>query len=279
MFISKCFIYRVFGGRYVSTNYLPGEATSELRLTAFEAFLLERPTPDQLLEFIALRVLASIDSRAALIAMLTTSGHLALVGRFGQVDGHCFSTQALTVWNSDPLSQALKEDFPRVHDLSSHKDSKLEYFATGIDHLLVIPLIAPPQPSAVVAFGSTEAPSLPEDTLLLAQRVGRLASLYLGLSGYLASETTNGQSSSGAQGVERRLLDDLTPRQEAVLQLMAQGMRNKQIAFTIGYSESLVRQETMEIYRKLGVKGRHEAAALARRLGLTKSQFNYLLEA
>ncbi|MEY4197479.1 MAG: Bacterial regulatory protein luxR family, partial [Actinomycetota bacterium] len=36
------------------------------------------------------------------------------------------------------------------------------------------------------------------------------------------------------------------------------GMTNKEIAELIGYSESLVRHETMIIYKKLRVEGRHQ---------------------
>lgn len=263
----------------MSINHFSYEASSEALLTAFEAFLLERPTPDQLLEFIALRVLAAFDTRAALVTMLSSSGYLVLVGKFGHVDTHYFSKLTHTVWNEDPLSQALKKDRPSFHDLSRGNDGSHEYFTVRMNNLLTIPLISPPQPSAVLAFGSPATSRVVDGTFELAERVGRLTSLYLGLAGYLTVESTSGHNSTDGSGMERRLLDELTPRQETVLQLIAQGLRNKQIAFTIGYSESLVRQETMEIYRKLGVKGRHEAAALARRLGLTSSQYTYVIDA
>lgn len=48
----------------------------------------------------------------------------------------------------------------------------------------------------------------------------------------------------------------LTERQELILELVRQGKRNHEIAQALGYSESLIRQETMVIYKKLGVPGR-----------------------
>ena len=48
----------------------------------------------------------------------------------------------------------------------------------------------------------------------------------------------------------------LTERQELILELVRQGKRNSEIAQVLGYSESLIRQETMVIYKKLGVPGR-----------------------
>ena len=50
----------------------------------------------------------------------------------------------------------------------------------------------------------------------------------------------------------------LTERQELILSMIKNGMTNNAIANRMGYSESLIRQETMSIYQKLGVDGRRE---------------------
>ncbi|CAB4569487.1 unannotated protein [freshwater metagenome] len=50
----------------------------------------------------------------------------------------------------------------------------------------------------------------------------------------------------------------LSSREERVLTLIREGKTNAQIAFELGYSESLIRQETVSIYRKLGVNGRKD---------------------
>jgi DNA-binding CsgD family transcriptional regulator len=50
----------------------------------------------------------------------------------------------------------------------------------------------------------------------------------------------------------------LTERQEKVLQHLKRGCTNSHIAVLLGFSESLIRQETIVIYRKLGVRGRRD---------------------
>jgi DNA-binding CsgD family transcriptional regulator len=50
----------------------------------------------------------------------------------------------------------------------------------------------------------------------------------------------------------------LTARQEKILELMRAGLTNEDIAQKIGYSSSLVKQETMLIFSKLGVSGRKD---------------------
>lgn len=65
---------------------------------------------------------------------------------------------------------------------------------------------------------------------------------------------------------------ELTPRQMQILQHMADGKTNASIARLIGFSESTVRQETIDIYRKLGVCDRRSAAEVAERTGLLIKQ-------
>jgi hypothetical protein len=50
----------------------------------------------------------------------------------------------------------------------------------------------------------------------------------------------------------------LSERQDLILEMLIAGLTNFTIAKSLGYSESLIRQETVTIYRKLGVKGRGE---------------------
>jgi DNA-binding NarL/FixJ family response regulator len=56
----------------------------------------------------------------------------------------------------------------------------------------------------------------------------------------------------------------LTERQIVILKLISEGRTNLDIADALGYSESLIRQETIRIYAHLGCNGRHEAAKIYR---------------
>jgi len=50
----------------------------------------------------------------------------------------------------------------------------------------------------------------------------------------------------------------LTERQSLILDLIKEGLTNLAIAEKMGYSESLIRQETIVIYQKLGIDGRKD---------------------
>ena len=63
----------------------------------------------------------------------------------------------------------------------------------------------------------------------------------------------------------------LTPRESDVLQLLARGRSNKQIAATLGVSEKTVRNHITHIYAKLEVENRAQAIVLARNAGFGRS--------
>ena len=59
------------------------------------------------------------------------------------------------------------------------------------------------------------------------------------------------------QGVSRKLL---SRRQNKILDLIKEKLTNREIGEELGYSESTIRQETMRIYRILGVGNRRGAS-------------------
>ncbi|MCX6403762.1 MAG: LuxR C-terminal-related transcriptional regulator, partial [Actinobacteria bacterium] len=66
--------------------------------------------------------------------------------------------------------------------------------------------------------------------------------------------------------------DKLTDRQSIIAVEMANGSSNREIAAKIGYSESLVRQETIQIYKALQIVGRTELVANPNLIGNSKTE-------
>jgi DNA-binding NarL/FixJ family response regulator len=63
-------------------------------------------------------------------------------------------------------------------------------------------------------------------------------------------------------------IDQLTPREREVLQLIARGYRYKQIALRLGISPRTVESHTSAVLRKLQLTSRHELSRWASRRGL-----------
>ena len=83
---------------------------------------------------------------------------------------------------------------------------------------------------------------------------------------YLESlDVGNMAQSTGALSVNP---EDLTARQMTILGHIVAGLVNTEIAQLLMLSESTIRQETVRIYRALGVGNLKEAAKKAKALGL-----------
>ncbi len=67
---------------------------------------------------------------------------------------------------------------------------------------------------------------------------------------------------------EDSLVEQLTAREMEVIQLMAQGLANKQIALALGISEHTVKFHLSSLYAKLGISSRTEAVKRGIELGL-----------
>jgi DNA-binding NarL/FixJ family response regulator len=63
------------------------------------------------------------------------------------------------------------------------------------------------------------------------------------------------------------IVDPLTAREREVLQLVAEGLANKQIALSLGISEHTVKFHLSSLYTKLGVTSRTEAIRVGARRG------------
>lgn len=64
------------------------------------------------------------------------------------------------------------------------------------------------------------------------------------------------------------LVEDLTPREREVVQLLAEGLSNKAMAVQLGISEHTIKFHVTAIMGKLNAQSRTEAAIRAARLGL-----------
>ena len=62
--------------------------------------------------------------------------------------------------------------------------------------------------------------------------------------------------------------EQLTTRQIQIVQLIGASLTNGQIGKELSLSESTIRQETIKIYKAMGVSGRSEAVVAAKKLGL-----------
>jgi len=75
---------------------------------------------------------------------------------------------------------------------------------------------------------------------------------------------------SALPGKQTPLFDDLTPRELEILKLIAEGLRNREIAQKLVLSEKTVKNHINNIFSKLHVNDRSQAVLYAIRKGLVK---------
>lgn len=77
----------------------------------------------------------------------------------------------------------------------------------------------------------------------------------------------------GEKLAERMSRPQLTEREQQVLELIAQGKSNSEIASTLHLSESAIKYHANHVFSKLGVSDRTQAALLAIKRGMVNSTF------
>jgi DNA-binding NarL/FixJ family response regulator len=256
--------------------------------------LLTRPSVDELAQYLVLTGLPSLKPWQAAIYAVDSTGRLRLMGAFGResakgdLDGK-FGMDAPLV--SDLLRWRMAQTnlaTPAPEEISG--DGGADASPHGPE--LVWPLMTPSRVSGVLQtrFSGMTISDAAEAELAALSPILSLVLEFLAVSEespgnghprYVGAWSNIHQAEPSAnsghpqhasadwrRGVERGRPRALSVRQQKVLEFMAQGMTNGQIARALKFSESTVRQETMAIYRFLQVPGRVEAvdAAIARGL-------------
>jgi len=218
------------------------------------------PSGEDIARHFVLKSFAELSPTALYMAELSDDGYVTPVAAFG------FDRVALASWGKFPLStqipitEAVRND--RCVLIDSAEELLQRYPIIGemedvsYDWASVLALPMLPFGVAFAVLGST--PTWDEELELYLRLVGSVVALHLIRVRRLKEipEFRRGKTSKPS-GIE------LSSRQKVILEMLSKGATNSEIALEIGYSESLIRQETIEIYRTLGVSGRKELITAA----------------
>ena len=156
----------------------------------------------------------------------------------------------LTLWSKHPVAGVLHQAAP----VYLSQDSEL------FGPCACIPLNLGGIPYGVIVV------RLMDDVISSSVDLGILGLLAKPCAFFLRNIGVPGSRSSGVE--EDFKADELTSRQAKILQLMSEGLTNAQIGVKVLMSESTIRQETIRIYRALGVNTRQAAVSKARAIGI-----------
>ncbi|CAB4542822.1 MAG: hypothetical protein F2536_01895 [Actinobacteria bacterium] len=184
--------------------------------------------------------------------LLDNKGQIVQLGGYGV--NPLPADQVFSTWEDNLLAKAINNN-GLSHQEAQHQGSKL--------HLYAIPMLKGDTPLGSAMFCQREKMAeFPKEANLA---MGQVLGLWLSSTGLV-----NGFSSNGKNGDASP--DALTDRQLKILEAMSFGKTNAEIAQDMILSESSIRQETVKIYRALGVGSRNEAVKRALHLGILRAQ-------
>ena len=191
-------------------------------------------------------------TRGVEIFYLDSASNLKAVAKYGmEVNGD----KELSAWDDSPLSEAIREKRLVVDQTTT---------PSGTTTTIAVPLISRGVPTGVVAMRAEDAGETPSFTPGIVEVLGKLGAYYL--------ETLDFGRLGASTGPIPANPEDLTTRQITILGHIEDGLVNLEIAKLLMLSESTIRQETVKIYRALGVGNRQEAVKKARSLGILQKR-------
>lgn len=229
-------------------------------------FLLVHPSFDDIAQHMCATLFAQYQPWSATIFRCTDRGYARVLGDFGSPVEKSSDLSGFDCSTHSPIARALFQgatvaNFQTAQGATAGGANGLEWFVEG--PAILHPLSAPSRFLGAVHMRFLEEPDA-ESLLRDLACVAPALSLHL----ETVSPTPGAQLHRFASTSSLPVPDELSERQLQVLALMAEQKTNAQISRIIGYSESTVRQETMAIFRYLGVHDRREAAKVASLRGL-----------
>lgn len=190
------------------------------------------------------------DAQGCKLYLLDNNSKLKVVAHYGLPSPSDETAVAdLSAWDTHPIAECVRQ-----------KGLVFDKNVEANKSMVCIPLLRDQIPVGVlcIVVGSATKPLPFAESL-----VPILSKLGAYILATLATQTgRSGTFDQNANG------EDLTSRQIQIIELMAEGLVNVEIAAQLLLSESTIRQETVRIYRSLGVPNRAEAAKKARALGI-----------
>lgn len=231
-----------------------------LRLSNIANYLTFERNLDNAIQFVGMNACSSGRVARIYLARLHSDSSLTHISSFGFSEAFIAEHQKFKMAELTDLMKSvhskeviIKSDNSKVRVLES--DSKQHERKVVWRSSVYIPLL----PNFAASLATQIHISNNEENRVYFGALRSVLNLYL--QNWDALENSN---SPRTQKVKTASVGQkLTERQEIILLMIKEGLTNISIAERMGYSESLIRQETIIIYQKLGIDGRREIKGIS----------------
>lgn len=230
----------------------------------------------EVLQMLCLRAMTTLKTEGLMYVELDRQGFATPQSSFGvTLSTENGETPRFSISEQTPFTDSIRENrivwidtLPQLP--KSYASLKQINFPRNLKTLITCPVEARGLPVGCLSIFSTAKLSYEESIAQYLEAISMILASAL-LTGRSQSQNhLNGNSHTSNSNLR---LDDyslglqdyqepLSERQNLILKLIAEGRTNAAIADVLGYSESLIRQETIKIYAKLGCSGRNEASQI-----------------
>ncbi len=210
----------------------------------------------------------SYDAVGALIGLVGNDSKCHAVGRFG--DWQLAPGAVFNLWSATPIAETIKTgspvfiDTPNILELKyPDTDSHLD----GAKSYVYAPFESTSRAIGFLGFGFA-SPQKSREVDAAEIQMASMAAEYISLSARSMYGFSSREKIAGDPSLRPEESGDLSNRQLTILQQMAEGKTNQQIGRYMNLSESTIKQESVKIFRVLGVPNRVDATDVAKRNGL-----------
>jgi DNA-binding CsgD family transcriptional regulator len=233
--------------------------SAQSRLFSIVDTVYQHPSFSELCQFLATTVCPSGELARVYVGQLDIDGVIRTAGSFGYPVDTELLAEEVPLEAHKPMSVALRNRVTIVANKEQILKDFPEFKPLDVRGPWLSTAVSPTLASHVYMFGLQYKIDKPKFAETYFGIVGRLLSFYDVAKGIRAERATPAtfegvitKSNKDYEGIP------LTERQELILRFIKEKKTNTQIADLLGYSESLIRQETVIIYKKLKVSGRAE---------------------
>jgi len=233
------------------------------RITEFSNFLANKPKSyNAVAQFLVMNTFREEHFLSAIISELTEDGLACPIAGFGWSKEQFDLFPNRSIHAQSPITNSIRANEIVFFANDAEFPTKFPDYILNDPEEWVSGVAIPVYPIGGMSFVSSQQLELTHETMILLTAIGSLLGLY-------ASRLPTELIHEAIKVKEKIHLEQvpLTDRQLVIAGLLERGFSNSQIGLEIGYSDSLVRQETVSIYKKLNVTGR-EAMQLIRTLHL-----------
>ena len=228
-------------------------------LTELGHYIFQEPKPDDLCQYLATRVCPTGELARVYVGRLDNDGVIRTATSFGY-SCDCNVMHIVTPLEFDrPMPDAVRNKKLVVANREEILQRYLNYEPLDLRSPWISTAVVPTLGNYVYVFRL----QCRVDDQVFAEAYFKLVGVLLNFYNFERAISKNSaptQFNNRGIAVKSRAMKGapLTERQELIVSLIQEGKTNGHISKLLGYSESLIRHETMIIYQKLGLGGRKE---------------------